>query len=122
MLQHVTLEITAADADRAVEFFSLVGFKEVAVPDTLGSSFRWMEREGTQVHLMFVTDPVAPPHGHAAIVVPDHAEAKRRLLDAGFEVQDRRRHWAADRAFATAPGGHRVELMAAPPPRGTKRG
>ena len=26
--------------------------------------------------------------GHAAVVVPDHAEAKQRLRDAGFEVED----------------------------------
>ena len=53
--------------------------------------------------------------GHAAVVVPDHAEAKERLA-AGFEVEDTRQLWGADRAFAIAPGGHRVELMAAPPP------
>jgi hypothetical protein len=49
--------------------------------------------------------------------VLDHREAKRRLADAGFEVEDHRQLWGADRAFAIAPGGHRVELMAAPPPR-----
>ena len=46
----------------------------------------------------------------------DHAEAKQRLRDAGFQVEDTRQLWGADRAFAIAPGGHRVELMAAPPP------
>ena len=49
------------------------------------------------------------------MVVPDHAEAKPRLREAGFEVEDTRQLWGADRAFAIAPGGHRVELMAAPP-------
>ena len=46
----------------------------------------------------------------------DHAEAKQRLRDAGFQVEDTRQLWGADRAFTIAPGGHRVELMAAPPP------
>ena len=40
----------------------------------------------------------------------------QRLRDAGFEVEDTRQLWGADRAFAIAPGGHRVEIMAAPPP------
>jgi SAM-dependent methyltransferase len=39
-----------------------------------------------------------------------------RLRGAGFEVEDTRQLWGADRAFAIAPGGHRVELMQAPPP------
>jgi len=39
-----------------------------------------------------------------------------RLRGAGFKVEDARRLWGADRAFAIGPGGHRVELMAAPPP------
>jgi hypothetical protein len=37
--------------------------------------------------------------------------------DAGFQVEDTRQLWGADRAFVIAPGGHRVELMAEPPPR-----
>jgi hypothetical protein len=41
----------------------------------------------------------------------------QRLRDAGFQVEDTRQLWGADRAFAIAPGGHRVELMAEPPPR-----
>ena len=59
MLQHVSLEVPPAEADRAIEFWRLVG----------------------------------------------------------FEVEDTRQLWGADRAFAIAPGGHRVELMASPPPR-----
>jgi hypothetical protein len=55
--------------------------------------------------------------GHAAVVAPDHAETKQRLREAGFAVEDTRHLWGADRAFAIAPGGHRVEVMAAPPPR-----
>ncbi len=51
--------------------------------------------------------------------MPDHAEAKQRLREAGFQVEDARQLWGADRAFAIAPGGHRVELMAAPPPSST---
>jgi hypothetical protein len=75
-----------------------------------------VEREGTQIHLILTEGHTAPLLGHAAVVVGDHAEAKARLRDAGFEVQDTRQLWGADRAFALAPGGHRVELMQTPPP------
>ena len=71
-----------------VDFWGLLGFEEVESPEPLGDSVRWL----------------------------DHAEAKQRLRDADFIVEDVRQLWGADRAFVIAPGGHRVELMAAPPP------
>ena len=117
MLQHVSIEVPPEEAERSIEFWGLVGFKEVDSPEALGSSVRWLENQGTQIHLILTEGHTAPVLGHPAVVVPDHAEAKRRLREAGFEVEDTRQLWGADRAFAIAPGGHRVELMAAPPPR-----
>lgn len=116
MLQHVSIEVPPTDADRSLEFWRLLGFEEVDSPEPLGDAVRWVEREGTQIHLILTEGHTAPVLGHAAVVVTDHAEAKQRLREAGFEVEDTRRLWGADRAFAIAPGGHRVELMAAPPP------
>ena len=116
MLQHVSLEVPPDEADRSIEFWSLLGFEEVESPEPLGVLVRWLERMGTQIHLILTEGHTAPILGHAAVVVPDHGEAKKRLRDAGFEVEDTRQLWGADRAFAIAPGGHRVELMQAPPP------
>ena len=116
MLQHVSLEVPPDEADRSIEFWSLLCFEEVESPEPLGDSVRWLERKGTQIHLILTEGHTAPILGHAAVVVPDHGEAKKRLRDAGFEVEDTRQLWGADRAFAIAPGGHRVELMQAPPP------
>jgi catechol 2,3-dioxygenase-like lactoylglutathione lyase family enzyme len=59
--------------------------------------------------------PVAPPRGHAAFVVDPFEPALERLAGLGFEAADRRRHWGARRVFVAAPGGHRIELMEAPP-------
>jgi hypothetical protein len=39
-----------------------------------------------------------------------------RLRDAGLEVRPTEEHWGAARAFVQTPAGHRVEVMAAPPP------
>lgn len=116
MLQHVSLEVPPDEAERTLEFWCLVGFERVEAPEVLGDAILWVEREGTQVHLILTEGHIAPMLGHAAVVVPDHAEAKARLTEAGFTVEDTRQLWGADRAFAIAPGGHRVELMAAPPP------
>ncbi|HEV7563528.1 MAG TPA: VOC family protein, partial [Solirubrobacterales bacterium] len=86
----------------------------VEPPPTL-AEFTWLERGGTQVHLMPEGEPVAPPRGHLAVVVDDFDGTLDLLRGAGFEAEHRRQHWGAARAIATAPGGHRVELMAAPP-------
>jgi catechol 2,3-dioxygenase-like lactoylglutathione lyase family enzyme len=118
VLHHVSIEVPPAEAERSIEFWRLVGFEEVDSPEPLGDAVRWLERDGTQIHLILTEGHTAPALGHPAIVVPDHAEAKERLRGAGFEVEDTRQLWGADRAFAIAPGGHRVELMAAAPPSG----
>ena len=116
MIQHVTLEVRPADADACVRFWGLVGFDEVAPPGRLGEVSRWVERRATQIHLLLTDAPVAPPEGHVAVVTDVHEATLNRLRDAGFDPEPRTEHWGAPRAFVRCPAGHRVELMAAPPP------
>jgi catechol 2,3-dioxygenase-like lactoylglutathione lyase family enzyme len=115
VLQHVTLETSPGDVERSVGFWELLGFERVEPPGALTETFVWLEREGTQIHLERNEAPTVPPHGHAAVVVPDFDQAVERLRSHGFEVHLGREHWGAPRAKAIAPGGHTVELMAAPP-------
>jgi catechol 2,3-dioxygenase-like lactoylglutathione lyase family enzyme len=115
VIQHVALEVLEGDVDRCVAFWALLGFAEVEPPGTLRERSRWVEREGTQVHLMFAGDPVAPPEGHVAVVAPDYDATLDRLRAAGFEPDPRKEHWGAPRSFVRSPAGHRVEVMAAPP-------
>jgi len=115
VLHHVSLEVPPEEAGRSIEFWGLLGFEEVPAADVLGDSVRWLERGTTQIHLILTEAHTAPALGHAAIVADDHDAAKERLREAGFTVEDSRQLWGADRAFAIAPGGHRVELMAFPP-------
>jgi catechol 2,3-dioxygenase-like lactoylglutathione lyase family enzyme len=114
MLHHVGIEVRPDDVERSVEFWQALGFEQVEPPATL-SEFTWLERDGTQIHLMPTDSPIVPPRGHTAIVAPDFDRAVATLKELGFEVERRREHWGAARALALAPGGHRVELMAAPP-------
>jgi hypothetical protein len=114
MLHHVGIEIAPAEIGRAAELFELLGFKRVEPPPTL-AEFTWLERDGTQVHLMPAERPTAPARGHLAVVAPDFEATVGRLREHGFEVEPRGEHWGEPRAHAIAPGGHRVELMAAPP-------
>jgi len=117
MLHHVGIEIAAADVDRAVELFTLLGFAPVEPPPALAEGFTWLERDGTQVHLMHEEAPAVPRRGHLAVVVADFDATLAALGEHGFEAERRREHWGAPRAVVIAPGGHRVELMAAPPER-----
>ncbi len=115
MLQHVGIELQPADVERAVELFALLGFERVEPPPALAAGFTWLERDGTQVHLMHEQRPTVPPRGHLAVVVPDFEATLAHLHEAGFETRPGREHWGAPRAHLIAPGGHRIELMAAPP-------
>jgi len=115
VLHHVGIEVAPADIEATVSFFELLGFERVEPPETL-REYTWVERDGTQVHLMPRESPVVPEVGHVAVVAPDFSQAVQRLQGAGFEVERRREHWGSPRALAIAPGGQRVELMAAPPP------
>jgi len=114
MLHHVGIELRPGDVDRAVELFGLLGFERVEPPPDL-AEYTWLERDGTQVHLMPEEQPTVPSRGHLAVVVGDFEGTLGRLAAAGFAVERRREHWGAPRALVIAPGGHRVELMAAPP-------
>jgi catechol 2,3-dioxygenase-like lactoylglutathione lyase family enzyme len=116
MLHHVTLEVSPADLERAAEFWTLLGFAPVEPPPDLAAEFTWFERERTQIHLQRTESPTVPPHGHAAVVVGDFERTIKQLEEHGFEVTPKRERWGSPRAEAISPGGHRVELMATPPP------
>jgi len=114
VLHHVGIEVGPADLERSVEFWQTIGFSQVEPPASL-AEFIWLECGDTQIHLMPTDLPTTPPRGHTAVVASDFERTVARLRERGFEVEARREHWGARRALAIAPGGHRVELMAAPP-------
>lgn len=116
MIHHVGIEVAPADVERTAQLLELLGFARVAPPPALAAGFTWLEREGTQVHLMHEPSPAVPPRAHFAVVAPDFDATLARLRAAGFEPELRRPHWGAPRALLAAPGGNRIELMAAPPP------
>ena len=111
----MTLEVPRDRVDACAAFWALLGFERVEPPAALGERAVWMQREGTQIHLMHVDDPVVPPQGHAAVVVPDYGRAFAALHGAGHDPEPRSEHWGAPRCFVRDPAGHRVEVMAAPP-------
>lgn len=127
MIHHVALEAAPADREPLAAFFALLGFARVDPPPALRDRALWLEHkdEGVrplhlyvQVHVLFAEEPVVPPQGHVAIVAPDYEATLGRLRAAGFEPEPRTEHWGQRRCFVRAPGGHRIELMAAPPGAG----
>jgi catechol 2,3-dioxygenase-like lactoylglutathione lyase family enzyme len=116
MLQHVALELDPADREAAEGFWQILGFEPVEPPPALRERAAWLQRGPTQIHLLFADEPVAPPQGHAAVMAEDYDATLDALRAAGHEPEPRDQHWGAPRAFVQAPGGHRVEVMAAPPP------
>ena len=119
MLQHISIELPSEAADAAVEFFGLLGFEPVEAPAEIAPYVTWVEREGTQFHFILTDAESAtvPTLGHAAVVVAEFEATLAKLREGGYPVEEARRLWGERRAFTIGPGGHRVELMAAPPPR-----
>ncbi|MDX6633387.1 MAG: hypothetical protein QOG09_1247 [Solirubrobacterales bacterium] len=116
MLQHVSIEVPPAEKERTLEFWGLLGFQKVEAPGPINQFVDWVESEGTQIHFIYTEDAAIPSLGHPAVVASDFDDAVARLDEAGFEFEESRQLWGERRGFAIAPGGHRVEVMAAPPP------
>ena len=115
MIQHVAIETSPEVVDAQVAFYALLGFARVEPPPSLADRAVWVEREGTQVHLLLADDPVAVPKGHMAVVAGDYDATLAALRDAGHDPEPRDQHWGAPRLFVRDPAGHRVEVMARPP-------
>jgi catechol 2,3-dioxygenase-like lactoylglutathione lyase family enzyme len=115
-LQHVALETPLAHVEDCVDFWAILGFERVDPPPSLAGIATWLQRERMQIHLLHADEPVIPPQGHPAVVVDEYEETLDALRAAGHEPEPRREHWGQPRAFVLDPAGHRVEVMAAPPP------
>jgi hypothetical protein len=115
MLQHVTLEVRPEKVRECVAFWALLGFTEMVAPPTLRERFTWVEREGTQIHLVPLEDPLAMREGHVAVVAPDYQDVLRALAAGGFEMREGSNAWDAPRTFVREPGGHLIEVMSKPP-------
>jgi catechol 2,3-dioxygenase-like lactoylglutathione lyase family enzyme len=115
MLQHVSVEVRPDQVDACVAFWAVLGFERVTPPESL-RQFTWVERAGTQIHMMPFEDPVTTLRGHAAVVVDDYEDALARLHERGFETREGSNAWDAPRSFVRDPAGNHIELMSAPPP------
>jgi hypothetical protein len=116
VLHHVSIEVHPEDAARVMEFFHLIGFTQVEAPTPIAEHVYWVERNGTQIHLIRTLEPAVQHLGHPAFVVPDFERTVAAVREAGFEFSEHRELWGERRGFATLPGGQKVELMAAAPP------
>ena len=116
MIQHVTWEVRREAADESAGFYELLGFRRVQPPPSLADRAVWLQSGPTQVHLMYVSEPVSLPRGHVAVVVEDWDGTLERLRAGGHEAEPRREHWGSPRAYVRDPAGNLVELMEFPPP------
>jgi catechol 2,3-dioxygenase-like lactoylglutathione lyase family enzyme len=117
MLQHVSVEVRPDQVDACVAFWERLGFERVESPPLL-RRFTWLERRGTQIHLLPTDEPNTTVMGHAAVVVDDYEATLAALREDGCEMREGENAWDAQRWFVRDPAGNLVELMERPPPSG----
>jgi catechol 2,3-dioxygenase-like lactoylglutathione lyase family enzyme len=115
VLQHVTLEVKPDQVRDCVAFWALLGFDEMTPPPLLRHRFIWVQREGTQIHLVPVEEPIAAREGHVAVLADDFEATLQRLADAGFTLREGTNAWDAPRSFVRDPAGHLIEVMSKSP-------
>ena len=115
MLQHVTLEVKPDQVADCVAFWALLGFTQMTPPPLLRHRFTWVEREGTQIHLVPVEAPIAAREGHVAVLAEDFDATLQRLTDAGYALREGTNAWDAPRSFVRDPAGHLIEVMSKSP-------
>jgi catechol 2,3-dioxygenase-like lactoylglutathione lyase family enzyme len=115
VIQHVAVEVPPGRIAACVGFYALLGFAEVEPPETLRERAAWVERRGTQIHLLRVDGPGVRTAGHVAVVVEEWEGTLERLRAAGHPPEPRSEHWGSPRAYVRDPAGNLVELMAFPP-------
>jgi catechol 2,3-dioxygenase-like lactoylglutathione lyase family enzyme len=115
MLQHVTLEIHADRLDASLALWARLGFERMEPPPLLRNRFVWVQRGGTQIHLMPLDDPVTTREGHAAVVVDDYEGTLDALREDGYDLRPGTDAWNAPRSFLRDPSGNLVEVMSRAP-------
>ena len=101
-------------------FWALLGFREVEPPAALRERALWLEHEGTQIHLMYVDEPVTPPEGHVAVIGDVYERTLAVPREAARAPEPRTEDSGSPGAFVRAPAGNRVEVMAFPPGGSTR--
>ena len=64
------------------------GSSVVESPEPLGGYVTWVERDGTQIHLIHTDGATVPVLGHAAVVVEDFEATSRASQTRGHEVEE----------------------------------
>jgi catechol 2,3-dioxygenase-like lactoylglutathione lyase family enzyme len=110
-IAHVALEVRREDVPACERFWALLGFEPVAAPEALAERTAWVQREGRQIHLLFMDEPDVPAAGHVAVVCPGYEATLAALRAAGFDPEPRGEYWGSPRCYVRCPAGHRVEVM-----------
>ncbi|HVP04950.1 MAG TPA: VOC family protein [Dehalococcoidia bacterium] len=117
-LQHVQVNIPLIAEDEARRFYhSLLGMEEMDRPKSLADAGRhgaWYRCGDQELHLFFnpnATFDAAASSQHPAFLVDDLDGLRRRLTDAGYELEEAIPIEGRARFFTRDPGGNRVEFL-----------
>jgi catechol-2,3-dioxygenase len=112
-IDHVQIAIPAGGEELIRAFFGdLVGLPEIPKPaEQSGRGGCWFELGEHQLHIGVDPDFRPARKAHVAIAVADLEQLRRRLIEAGHEVQGDVPLAGRERFFSSDPFGNRVEFI-----------
>ncbi len=114
-IDHVQVTAPRDREKEAHHFYAdVLGLKEVARPQTLGSSGLWYAfEEAHELHIVFGAEvPRLPAGVHFAIMVDDLEDVKRQLADHEVPYEPSPVQAGYARIFVNDPFGNRIEFLA----------
>lgn len=111
-IQHVSVPRPPGSEEETRHFYGRVlGLKEVTVPESIQHlDLIWFQAGDLELHV-FAEDPIQDPSGrHFCFEVDDLDAVRRRLIEAGFSIEETIPIPHRPRFFCSDPFGNRIEF------------
>lgn len=112
-IDHVQLAIPPEAESKARAFYGgLLELREISKPAQIASRGGvWFQCGSLQIHLGIERDFSPAKKAHPALAIEEYEELLKKLVGAGYEVQEDISIPEVTRCFTSDPFGNRIELI-----------
>jgi catechol 2,3-dioxygenase-like lactoylglutathione lyase family enzyme len=113
-IHHIAISIPAEVREQAVRFYrDILGFPELPVPDSIVNVpiITWFQVGRNEMHLIQEPNQGGKVRRHLCFEVDDLETFRKRLIDAGEDIEEGELIPGRPRFFCYDPAGNRVEFL-----------